>query len=42
VFNGRPASLPDNVTFNGNGQVEAAAFFLKALAETPAREIAIL
>ncbi len=42
VFNGRPASLPDNLRFNGKGQAEAAAFFIRALMETPAREITML
>jgi hypothetical protein len=42
VFNGRPASLPANFTFNGKGQTETAAFFLRALSETPAAVIAKL
>ena len=42
VFNGRPASLPADFTFNGKGQGETAAFFLRALRETPATEIARL
>jgi hypothetical protein len=42
VFNGHPASLPVNVRFNGNGQSEAAAFFLRVLEDTPASEISTL
>ena len=42
VFNGPPASLPLDFGFNGKGQVEAAALFLRALHETPAAEIAML
>ena len=42
VFNGPPASLPVDFRFNGKGQAEAAAFFLRVLHETPAGEIARL
>jgi hypothetical protein len=42
VFNGPPASLPAGFTFNGKGQAETAALFLRALGETPAPEIARL
>jgi hypothetical protein len=39
VFNGRPATLPADFTFNGKGRAETAAFFLRALREAPAPEI---
>ena len=42
VFNGPPASLPVDFGFKAKGQAETAAFFLRALHETPAREIAML
>ena len=42
VFNGRPASLPADFTLTGRGRAETAAFFLRVLRETPAREIAKL
>jgi hypothetical protein len=42
VFNGPPASLPVDFQFNGKGQVETAALFLRVLHELPASEIARL
>jgi len=42
VFNGPPASLPVDFGFNGKGQAETAALFLRALDGTPAAEIARL
>jgi len=42
AFNDRPAPLPNNLRFNGKGQAEAAAFFLKALIDTPAQEMLML
>ena len=42
VFNGPPASLPVDFSFNGKGQAETAVLFLRALHEMPAGEIARL
>jgi len=42
TFNGRAASLPADFKFDGKGQTETAAFFLRALRETAAPEIAAL
>ena len=42
VFNSHPPSFAADFTFNGKGQAETAAFFLRALRETPAPEIARL
>jgi hypothetical protein len=42
AFNGPPASLPVDFSFNGKGQAETAALFLRALHEMPAGEIARL
>jgi hypothetical protein len=42
TFNGSPASLPIDFRFNGKGQAETAALFLRVLHEMPAEEIARL
>jgi len=42
VFNGPPVSLPVDFSFNGKGQAETAALFLRVLHEMPAAEIARL
>ena len=42
TFNGPPASLPIDFRFNGKGQAETAALFLRVLHEMPAEEIARL
>jgi len=42
AFNGGAASLPSDMMFKGKSQPEAAALFMRALRDIPAREIAAL
>lgn len=42
TFNGRAPSLPTDFKFDRKGQAETAAFFLRALRDTPASAIAAL
>ena len=42
TFNRPAPSLPADFKFDGKGQAEAAAFFLRALRDAPARDIAAL